>query len=58
MKLQKDCDGGWILATRTHETAFGFDWKYWLFGRWFWNREIYSVQFGIIYFVRRKWRDK
>lgn len=56
MKLQKDYDNGWILATRTHETAFGFDLKYPAFNRWFWNRQIYSVQIRIFYFVRRRWR--
>lgn len=58
MKLQRDYDSGWILATGTHETAFGFDWKHWGFERFFWNRAIYSVQFGVFYFVRRKWRNK
>lgn len=56
MRLIRDYDCGWILSTRTHETAFGFDWKHWDFNRWFWNRAIYSVQVGVFYFVRRRWR--
>lgn len=58
MKIQKDYDGGWILATYTHETCFGFDWRDWKFERLFWNRRIYSIQIGIFYFVRREWRLK
>lgn len=45
MKLRKDYDGGWILATRTHETAFGFDWKHWNFDRYFWNRASWHILF-------------
>ena len=56
MKIRRDYDSGWILTTHTHETAFGFDWKHISFGRWFAIREIYSVQLGAFYFVRRRWR--
>ncbi len=55
MKLYRYYDGGWVLQTKTHESAFGFDWKHWMFERWFGHRKIYSVQVGIFYFVRRRW---